>query len=92
MAKQIEVILKDFIRHVSDLKAEDDPAGTGFHREFRVCIESACCFFFYGPLSRKLVSCVTAVAKNKLYRFKRKSVQTVEKHLDSSFVCRYPES
>ncbi|XP_070192777.1 uncharacterized protein [Littorina saxatilis] len=35
MSKDIEDILKEFIGHVSDLKTEDDPAGTGFHREFR---------------------------------------------------------
>jgi hypothetical protein len=38
MSKDIEFILKDFVRHVVDLKAEDDPAGTGFHREFRVLV------------------------------------------------------
>ena len=47
MPKEIEVILKDFVRHVIDLKAEEDPAGTGFHREFRVCIESAPLYCFH---------------------------------------------
>lgn len=36
MAKHIEKCLNDFIRHVNTLLAEDDPAGNGFHREFRV--------------------------------------------------------
>ncbi|XP_025106579.1 tyrosine-protein phosphatase non-receptor type 12-like isoform X3 [Pomacea canaliculata] len=40
MAKHIEKCLNDFIRHVNTLLAEDDPAGNGFHREFRVLRES----------------------------------------------------
>ncbi|XP_076468878.1 uncharacterized protein LOC143299506 isoform X2 [Babylonia areolata] len=39
MSRKIEAILNDFVLHVIDLKAEDDPAGTGFHREFRVLRE-----------------------------------------------------
>ncbi|XP_076447635.1 uncharacterized protein LOC143284643 isoform X2 [Babylonia areolata] len=39
MSKPIEVVLKSFVRHVVDLQHEDDPAGTGFHREFRILRE-----------------------------------------------------
>ena len=39
MEKPIEHVLKEFICHVVDLQNEDDPAGTGFHREFRVCVD-----------------------------------------------------
>lgn len=39
MSENIEGCLSNFIRHVEDLRSENDPAGTGFHREFRLLRE-----------------------------------------------------
>ena len=36
--EQLLRALEKFIRHVDKLSEEDDPAGNGFHREYRVTI------------------------------------------------------
>jgi hypothetical protein len=37
-AERLRQALEKFIRHVDDLIEEEDPAGNGFHREYRVSV------------------------------------------------------